>query len=290
MRKTFIGCLTLLALLISGCTSSGRRSGGGTSGNPTSATAAVTSNEISSSVSQSTGELSSSQISVQTSEVTSSATSVVTSVSISNITSSISSAQSSTDTSATSGLPVELVTKVIDTSGADYYSKAGFQQGEQVDDASYPDKVEKFKTYLLGEIENSDFLTLLKCTMLNHSKMEEKQLQFGSQTTAGKIEWTSAVPMKSVEVSLCNYYNKYTDYQTGLMSYHPESTQFYVGDSILDIEAGSADVMPETKTIRYEPEEAFTKFTMGTNRKYVDEDAKQFSRAYVYSITITWQL
>ena len=184
--------------------------------------------------------------------------------------------------------PGKVVTKTIVTSGDSYYEESGFSKGEQVDDTSYPDKVEKLKTYLLNVIGSDQLLTKLNCTMLNHSKTDEKQLTLGSQSSAGKLEWTSAVPMKSVEVKVCNYYNKYTEWDTQIESYHPESTEVYVGTTSMDIVAGAVDVMPETKTITYAPSETFTTFALGNTQKYLVEDVA-YSRAFVYSITISWQ-
>lgn len=279
MKKSFIPLLVVFVTAFSSCTKSSRSRKRETTANESSQTSEATGTESTKATSQETPT--SVPITVTTSQPTSSTTSVPTS----QITSDVTSA---TTTSGEIPTPGSVVTKTIITSGDAYYTNSGFQKSEQVDDTSYPEKVTKLKNYLLSVVGSDQLLTNLSCTMLNHSKTDEKQLQLGSQSTAGKLEWTSAIPMKSVEVQVCNYYNKYTEWDTHIESYHPESTEVYVESTSMDIVAGDASLMPETKTISYTPEETFSKFTLGNTQKYLVEDTA-YSRAYVYSITISWQ-
>ena len=284
MRKSIITLSTLLALVISGCTSTPKKKKSATSEQLTTGAPSKTSEVSPTSVTQS-------PITASTSAQPTSAT--PTSATPTSVAPTSSSLETTLVPPPTPGTEV---TKTIATAFDEFKNNSGFTAGsQQIDtDLLQPtnDKTKnaaKLKTYFESICDVEGMVSDLVFHNLNTtlSNTNDLYLTFGTQSASGSITWTSSVPMKSVSITAKNYFKYYKDDYTDPSAVevcHTDSAQLSVNNEKYAKTVTDINVEPTHQTFTYSPAETFT--TLEILNDLIG--GTSYNRLFLESISITF--
>lgn len=261
MKKTQLSLLSLIALVIAGCTSAPKKkkSSLDASSNQTSINPGTSSVETSSQV-------------APTSVLPSSSSSIT-----------------------PPPEPGTEVSRLIETSLDTFETGTGFIAGaRQIDnhnDSQPNDKkknAELLTNYFSTICDIEGMIGSITYTALNtnfdRNNGTDVYLTIGT-SDAGKIVWQSVTPMKKVVLKVNNYHKWYRDYSTETEEqWHTDSAKLIVNGSETSMVVTETNVEPESRIVTYEPSETFTTLTI-ENELIGGTD---HNRIFLESIQITW--
>ena len=252
MKKSSISLLVLLALVFSGCTTNTKKKKSSKEG---------------ASVSQTSENPTSSQTS-----------------------------EGGTSVNPTSVTPGTEVTKTIVTAFDEFKEKSGFTYGgQQIDtDLLQPtnDKTKnaaKLKSYFESVCDGDGMVSDIVFHNLNTNESNTKDLYLtaGTASAVGSITWTSATQMKSVSLTVKNYYKYYKDDYTDPSATevcHTDSAQLSVNNEKYPMIVTDISIEPTHQTFTYAPSETFTSLSI-TNDLIGGTTS---NRIFIESIAITF--
>ncbi len=253
MKKTQLSLLSLIALVIAGCTSAPKKK-------------------------KSSFDASSNQASEVSSQVA--PTSVLPSLS------------SSITPPPEPGTEVSrLIETSLDTFETGTTFKAGGRQIDNHDDSQPNDKkknAELLTNYFSAICDIEGMIGSITYTAINtnvdRNNGADVYLTIGT-SDAGKIVWQSVTPMKKVVLKVNNYHKWYRDYSTETEEqWHTDSAKLIVNGSETSMVVTETNVEPESRIVTYEPSETFTTLTI-ENELIGGTDN---NRIFLESIQITW--
>ena len=279
MRKSIITLSTLLALVVTGCTSTPKKKKATTSEQPTTEAPSKTSE-------------------VSPTSVTQSPTSAPTSAQPTSVTpTTVSPTSSSSETTVVPPpTPGTEVTKTIATAFDEFKNNSGFTAGgQQIDtDLLQPtnDKTKnaaKLKTYFesICDVEGMISDLVFHNLNTNQTKINDLYLTAGTASVAGSITWTSAIQMKSVSLTVKNYFKYYKDDYTDPSAVevcHTDSAQLSVNNEKYAMTVTDINIEPTHQTFTYSPAETFTSLEI-TNDLIGGTSS---NRIFIESISITF--
>ena len=278
MRKSIITLSTLLALVISGCTSTPKKKKSATSEQPTTEAPSKTSEVSPTSATQS-----------PTTPPTSAQPTSATPTSVAPT-----SSRSET-TLVPPPTPGTEVTKTIVTCLDDFKTNAGFTGSSQQIDTDLTDPTNdktknaaKLKTYFEsicdaeGMVEDLVFHNLNTIIPQGNSDV---YLTLGT-SNQGTINWTSSVAIKSVSLVVNNYHKYYRDYtvEGSVEQWHTDNAQLSINNQKYEMNVTDTSIQPTHQTFTYAPSESFTSFEV-TNDLIGGTD---HNRIFIESISITF--
>ena len=278
MRKSIITLSTLLALVVTGCTSTPKKKKATTSEQPTTEAPSKTSE-------------------VSPTSVTQSPTTAPTSAQPTSVTpTTVSPTSSSSETTVVPPTPGTEVTKTIATAFDEFKNNSGFTAGgQQIDtDLLQPtnDKTKnaaKLKTYFesICDVEGMISDLVFHNLNTNQTKTNDLYLTAGTASVAGSITWTSAIQMKSVSVTVKNYFKYYKDDYTDPSAVevcHTDSAQLSVNNEKYAMTVTDINIEPTHQTFTYSPAETFRSLEI-TNDLIGGTSS---NRIFIESISITF--
>lgn len=265
MKKTHLYLLSLVALVVSGCTSTPKKKKQSSSDVPATQTSAKPGTSVG-----------------PTSQ------SVTTSSSV-----------SPSGSSATSKTPPPVgteVTRTIATCLDDFETGTTFAAGgRQIDnhDEFQPNDKKQNAELLTGYFTSicniEGMISSITYTALNtnvdRNNGKDIYLTIGT-SDAGKIVWNSTTPMKKVVLKVNNYHKWYRDYAKGETEeqWHTDSAKLIVNGSETSMAITDISIEPESRFVAYEPTEPFTTLTI-ENELIGGTD---HNRIFLESLEITW--
>ena len=187
------------------------------------------------------------------------------------------------------------VSRLIETSLDNFETGTGFTAGgRQIDnhDDSQPNDKKKnaqlLTEYFSTICDIEGMIGSITYTALNtnvdRNNGTDVYLTIGT-SDAGKIVWQSLTPMKKVALKVNNYHKWYRDYSKETEEqWHTDSAKLIVNGSETSMVVTETNVEPESRIVTYEPSEAFTTLTI-ENQLIGGTD---HNRIFLESIEITW--
>lgn len=279
MRKSITTLIALFAWIVAGCTSTTKKKRSPSKEQLTTESLGTSSENLSTSI---VSKTTTAQSSIQTT----SSTQISSGPIISN--SAISIVPPPT--------PGTEVTKTIVTAFDEFKEKSGFNAGgQQIDtDLLQPtnDKTKnaaKLKSYFESVCDGDGMVSDIVFHNLNTNESNTKDLYLtaGTASAAGSITWTSTTQMKSVSLTVKNYYKYYKDDYTNPSATevcHTDSAQLSVNNEKYPMIVTDISVEPTHQTFTYAPSETFTSLSI-TNDLIGGTTS---NRIFIESITITF--